>query len=443
MRRKIMNFITKKHLSRRTFLRGTGVTLALPLLESMLPAQTPGRLAGAVPRSRAGFIFFPHGVTMDKWTPPTAGTGFEFTPILKPLEPYRNYLTIVSNTYAPAAYGPDSSAAANHSSSSSVYLTGARQQDGQRPMLGESADQVAAKAIGQDTPLPSIELTVEEGGLTSPYRNTVSWQSASSPLPMEHNPQVIFEKLFGDGTNEAQRRARRQESRSLLDSVMDQVAALNKQLPAGDRGRLTSYLDDVREIERRIQRAQSQMEAAKLDVPDTPAGVPDSFEQHIKMLFDLQILAFRAEITRVATLMVAHELSNAVFPATGIRDGFHNLSHHSNNRANKDRFAELNTYHHTILAYFLEKLKSTPDGDGNLLDHSLILYGSGMSDGNQHNHTPLPMTLIGGASGAVKGGKHILLPKLMTHSNLLLTILHKVGAKAEKFGDSTGVIAEI
>jgi len=434
-----MNFITKKHLSRRTFLRGTGVSLALPLMESMLPAQTPS----AVPKSRLACIFFPHGVTMDKWTPATEGSGFEFTPILKPLEPFRDHLTIVSNTYAPMAYGPDASAAANHARSSAVFITGARPEETARPVLGISVDQLAAKEIGQDTPLPSIELTVEEGGLTSPFRNSISWQSPTSPLPMEHNPQVIFEKLFGDGTNDAQRRARRQESRSLLDSVMSQVAGLKKELPAGDRGRLTSYLDDVREIERRIQKAQSQMEAAKLDVPDTPTGVPDSFEQHIKMLFDLQVLAFRAEITRISTLMLAHELSNAVFPATNIRDGFHNLSHHSNNRGNKDRFAELNAYHHGMLAYFLQKLKDTPDGPGSLLDHSLVLWGSGMSDGNQHNHTPLPMIMAGRASGTIKGGRHIKLPKLTTHSNLLLTVLHKAGARSEKIGDSTGVIGEI
>src|SRR5262245_3351551 len=281
-----MNFITKKHLSRRTFLRGSGVTLALPFLESMLPAQAPSSMA--VPKSRLAFIFFPHGVTMDKWRPATEGTGFEFTPILKPLEPYRDYVNIVSDTYAPMAYGADASAAANHSRSSAVFLTGARPEETPRPVLGESVDQAAAKAIGQDTPLPSIELTVEEGGLTSPFRNSISWQSATSPLPMEHNPQVIFEKLFGDGTNEAERKARRQHSRSLLDSVMDQVAALKQELPAGDNGRLTDYLDDVREIERRIQKAEKQMEAAKVEVPDTPTDIPDTFEEHIKMLFDLQ-----------------------------------------------------------------------------------------------------------------------------------------------------------
>jgi hypothetical protein len=260
---------------------------------------------------------------------------------------------------------------------------------------------------------------------------------------MEHNPQVIFEKLFGDGSNEAERRARRQQSRSLLDSVVGQVSAMKTQLPAGDRGRLNDYLEDVREIERRIQKSEKQMEAAKLDVPDTPTGVPDNVEAHIKMLFDLQILAFRAEITRVSTMMLAHEISNAVYPATSIRDGFHNLSHHSNVRANMDKFAELNAYHHGLFAYLLGKLKATPDAGGNLLDNSLILWGSGMSDSNKHNHTPLPMVLAGGASGAVKGGRHIRLSKLTTHSNLLLTILQRAGVRATKIGDSTGPIEEI
>jgi hypothetical protein len=438
-----MHFITKKHLSRRTFLRGSGAVVALPFLESMLPAQTASKAAAAVSKTRLSFIYFPHGVTMDKWLPATEGAGFEFTPILKPLEPFRDHINIVSNTYAPMAYGADASAAANHSNSSAVFLTGAKPEENPRPVLGESVDQVAAKAIGQDTPLPSVEMTVEEGGLTSPFRNSIAWQSATSPLPMEHNPQVIFEKLFGDGTNQAERNARRKESRSLLDSVMDQLGALKRDLPAGDKGRVNDYLDDVREIERRISKSEQKLQAAKLEVPDTPSGVPDAFEDHIKMLFDLQVLAFRAEITRIATLMLAHEISNAVYPATNIRDGFHNLSHHSNVRANLDKFAELNAYHHSMLAYFLGKLKATADGDGSLLDHSLILYGSGMSNSNEHNHNPLPMILAGGASGSVKGGRHIKLAKVTTHSNLLLTILHRAGVPAEKIGDSTGEFGEI
>jgi len=438
-----MNFITKKHLSRRTFLRGSGVTLALPFLESMLPAQAPAKLAASMSKTRLSFIYFPHGVTMDHWLPATEGAGFEFTPILKPLEPFRDHVNVISNTYAPMAYGADASAAANHTRSSAVFITGARPEETPRPVLGESADQIAAKSIGQDTPLPSIEMTVEEGGLTSPFRNSIAWKSATSPLPMENNPQVLFEKLFGDGTNEAERNARRKESRSLLDSVMDQLGALNRQLPAGDRGRVNDYLDDVREIERRIQKSEQKLQAAKLEVPNTPTGVPDAFEDHIKMLFDLQVLAFRAEITRIATLMLAHEISGAIYPATNIRDSFHNLSHHSNVRANMDKFAELNAYHHSMLAYFLGKLKATPDGDGSLLDHSLVLYGSGMSNSNEHNHSPLPMILSGGAYGAVKGGRHIRMAKLTTHSNLLLSILHKAGVPVEKIGDSSGVIAEL
>jgi hypothetical protein len=436
-----MPFLTKKHLSRRTFLRGAGGTLALPFLESMLPAGS--RAAAAVPGTRLAFIFFPHGVTMDKWTPAGTGTDFELTPILEPLRPYREHLTIVSNTYAPMAYGADASAAANHARSSAVFLSGARPDESARPALGETVDQVAARVIGQDTPLPSIELTVEAGGLASPFRDTISWRTATSPLPMDHNPLVIFEKLFGAGATESERAARRRQARSLLDSVTDQVAALNRQLPAGDRGRLASYLDDVREIERRIHRAEDQMQAAAIEVPDTPTGAPASFEEHVRLLFDLQVLAFRADITRISTLMLAHELSNATFPATNIRDGFHNLSHHSNVQANKDRFAELNAYHHRIFADFLERLLATPDGDGTLLEHSLVLWGSGMSDGNQHNHTPLPMILAGGASGALKGGRHVRLRELTTHSNLLLTILHKAGVPAEAIGDSSGPIAEL
>jgi hypothetical protein len=434
-----MNFISKTHLSRRTFLRGAGVTLALPLLESMVPAQTRLAETAATPRSRFGCIYYPHGVTMDKWLPAAEGKGFQYTEILKPLEPFRDRITVISNLYAPSAYGADASAGANHARSSAVFLTAAKAEEGSRVFLGESVDQVAAKAIGQDTPLPSIELTVEEGGRTSPYRNTISWQSATSPLPMEHNPQVIFERLFGDGTTDQERRRRRQQSQSLLDSVVDQVSALGSDLPAGDRGRLSEYLDNVREIERRIQRAETQMETADLEVPDAPVGIPNDFEDHIKLLFDLQVLAYQAEITRISTLMLAPELSNSVYPTTGIRDGFHNLSHHSHNRGNMDRFAELNAYHHGMLAYFLEKLRATPDGDGNLLDHSLILYGSGMSDGNAHNHTPLPLVLAGGASGALEGDRHIKAPRV-THGNLLLAILDKLDVHAEKVGDSTEML---
>jgi hypothetical protein len=309
--------------------------------------------------------------------------------------------------------------------------------------VGSTIDQIAAQRIGQDTPLPSLELSIEEvalscgSGYACAYSNTISWKTPTIPLPMENNPQVVFEKLFGDGSNNADRLARKQQSRSLLDSVMDQVASLQRELPASDRTRLGEYLDDVREIERRIQKAENQI-PADLKLPEAPVGVPESFDEHFKIMYDLQVLAFRAEITRVATLMYARDTSGAVYPQSGIRDGFHVASHHSNNRANMDKFALINKYHVEMLAYFLDKLRSTPDGDGNLLDHSMVLYGSSMSNGNQHDHDPLPVVLAGGASGQLSGGRHMTYAPHTPMSNLLLTVLDKLGIQADKHGDSTG-----
>jgi hypothetical protein len=302
-----------------------------------------------------------------------------------------------------------------------------------------------AQHQGQSTPLPSLELSVESAGLncgaglTCAYRNTISWQSSLSPLPMENNPQVVFERLFGDGSSEEKRRARRQQSQSLLDSVLQQVQSLEKDLPSADRTRLDQYMTDVREIERRIQRASSQI-TSDLNVPQMPVGIPDNFEDHIKLLFDLQVLAWQADITSITTFMMAQELSGAVYPASGIREAFHNLSHHSHVRANMDKLAVLNTYHVTTMRYLIDKLKATPDGDGTLLDHSMILYGSGMGNSNQHDHEDLPIILIGGAGGRLKGGRHFLLPPKTTMSNLLLAILDKFGVQTEKFGDSTGML---
>jgi hypothetical protein len=438
-----MTFVTKKHLSRRTFLRGAGVAVSLPLLESMIPAMTPLARAAANPKTRLACIYFPHGATMDKWTPAKQGTGFEFTEILKPLEPLRERINIITGLGLPLAYGSDGSAGANHTRSSAVFISGAHPETGAQAKLGITVDQVAARHMGQDTPLPSIELSIEDGGLncgagfSCAYRNTISWQSPSSPLPMENNPQVVFERLFGDGSTDAERAARRAQSRSLLDSVTADVKTLEKKLPATDRSRLDQYLNDVREIERRIQKAEQQV-SADLKVPKAPVGIPTDFEQHIKLMFDLQVLAWQADITRITTLMLAKEVSNATYPNSGVRDPFHNLSHHSNSRENMDRFAILNRYHVTMLAYLLEKLKATPDGDGNLLDHSMLLYGSGISDGNQHNHDPIPVILAGGASGRLQGGRHLVFPQKTTLSNLLLTMLDKLDVRVDSFGDSTG-----
>ena len=437
-----MTFITKKYLSRRTLLRGMGVSVALPLLDSMVPAQTPLSKTAAASKSRLSCIYVPHGATMDKWTPAADGKAFEFTEILGPLEKFRDRVSIVSNLAHPAAGGIGSDAGADHARSAAVFLSGVHpEKDSIR--VGPTIDQIAAEHIGQDTPLPSVELSIEEvalscgSGYACAYSNTISWKTPTIPLPMENNPQVVFEKLFGDGSNNADRLARKQQSRSLLDSVMDQVASLQKDLPASDRTKLGEYLDDVREIERRIQKAQNQI-PADLKLPEAPVGVPESFDEHFKMMFDLQVLAFRAEITRIATLMYARDTSGAVYPQSGIRDGFHVASHHSNNRANMDKFALINKYHVEMLAYFLDKLKSTPDGDGNLLDHSLVLYGSSMSNGNQHDHDPLPVVLAGGASGQLNGGRHVTYAPHTPMSNLLLTVLDKLGIQADKHGDSTG-----
>jgi hypothetical protein len=441
-------FISKKHISRRTFLRGSGAVVALPFLDAMVPAQTPLRTTAAAPKTRLACFYVPHGATMDKWTPATEGAGFAFTEILKPLEPFREHINIVSglaHPYVAGAGGADVSAGANHTRAAAVFLTGAVPERGAQAHLGVSADQVAARHIGQDTPLPSLELSIEEAVLaceasfSCAYRNSISWKSPTEPQPMQNNPRLVFEKLFGDGGSADERRARRQESRSLLDSVMEQVATLQKDLAPADRRRLTQYLDDVREVERRIQRAEASVRE-DVTLPDVPAGVPPTFQEHLKLLMDLQVIALQSEITRVSTLMFARELSTATYPETPIRDPFHNLSHHSNDRGNMDRFAQLNTYHMTKFAYFVEKLKGVPDGDGTLLDHSLVLYGSSLSDGNQHNFSPLPLVLAGSASGRVRGGRHLQFPKDTRMSNLLLAMLDTLGVRQESFGDSTGML---
>jgi hypothetical protein len=438
-----MAFVMKKHLSRRTFLHGAGVTLALPLLESMIPAAAAlGQTATS--RTRLGCIYFPHGAIMPKWTPATEGAGFELSEILQPLKPFHDQINVISGLEHAQAYG--SGATANHNRSAASFLSAAHAQTGAKPHLGVTLDQLIAQKIGQDTPLPSIELMIEEpsvncgDGLSCSYRDTISWQGPSSPLPMQNNPQVVFERLFGDGNTTRERAVRRQQALSLLDSVTAEAASLQRKLPAGDRSRMDQYLTDVREIERRVQKVGEQL-SDDLDIPSAPTGVPKDVEEHVKLMFDLQALAWQADITRVSTMLLAKELSNAVYPKSGVRDAFHILSHHSNVQENKDRFAVLNTYHVTLFAYFLEKLRATPDGDGTLLDHSMVLYGSGMSDGNQHNHTDLPIVLAGGASGRLKGGRHLRHPKNTPMSNLLLAMLDTLQVPTDRFGDSNGKVS--
>jgi hypothetical protein len=441
-------YISKKFLSRRTLLRGAGAAISLPLLDSMVPAGTALAQTAAAPRSRFASIYIPHGATMDKWTPAAEGTGFEFSEILKPLEAFRDRVNIVSNlAHAPVAPwdGEDTGGAENHVRAAAVFLSGAHPVKGDHALVGTTVDQMAAAHVGQDTPLPSIELSIEPVGLncdadfTCAYRNTLSWKTPTLPLPMENNPQIVFERLFGDGSTDAERRERREQAKSLLDSVGRQVATLNKSLPAADRTRLGDYLDEVREVERRVHLVDSKL-TADLELPEAPVGVPSGFEAHLDLMFDLQVLAFKSEITRISTLMLARENSNAVFAGSGVREGFHNASHHSNERRNMDSFALINTYHVTMLANFLAKLEATPDGDGSLLDHAMILYGSSLSDGNEHNFNPLPIVLAGGASGRLRGGRHLRHAADTPMSNLLLSMLGVLGVHATAFGDSTGLI---
>jgi hypothetical protein len=438
-----MNFITKKHLSRRTFLRGAGVTVALPFLESMVPAQTPLRTTAAVPKTRLGCFYVPHGATMYKWTPSGEGKNFQFSESLSPLEKYRDRVCVVTNLAHQAATGAD--AGGEHARSAAIFLTGGQPLKN-AVHVSESMDQVAARVIGQDTPLPSIELAIEDvslscgAGYGCAYFNTVSWRTSTVPLPMENSPQVIFEKLFGDGGTPEQRLSRKREDRSILDAVVEETLGLQKGLPASDRARVDGYLEDIREIERRIKTVLDKQgqSGGKQDIPEAPVGTPEAFEDHIKLMFDLLALAYQSETTRVATLMYAKDLSPASYPASGNRGGFHGSSHHANIKANMDSFALINKYHVQMLTYFIDKLAKTPDGDGSLLDHSMLLYGSSMSNGNQHDHDPLPIVLVGGASGKLEGNRHIVMPAHTPMSNLLLSMLDKLGVHRDAFGDSTG-----
>jgi hypothetical protein len=443
-----MSFITKKHLSRRTLLQGMGAAVSLPLLDSMVPASTALAATAANPKSRLGFVYIPHGAVMDKWTPATVGAGFEFTPILKPLEPYRDKVVVISGLAAIAAES-QGDGGGDHSRCAPCYLSGvhAKRTEGDDIQAGTTIDQIAAEKIGQDTPLPSLELGIEDTGLVGvcdvgyscAYMNTIAWKSPSTPLPMEINPRVIFEGLFGDGSSEAERLENKRENRSILDSVTQETNRLQKGLGSQDRARIADYLDNVREIERRIQKAEQQAKA-NLSVPETPIGVPESFDEHAKLMFDLQALAYQADITRISTFMLARDLSQRTFPQIGVPEPHHSVSHHGNNPATIAKLEKINNYHMTLVAYFIDKLQKTPDGDGTLLDHSMILYGSSMSNSNEHNHFPLPLLLVGGASGKLQGGRHLKFPERTSISNMLLAVLDKSGIRMDKLGDSTGML---
>ena len=442
-------FITKRHLPRRTVLKGLGATLALPLLESMVPARTLLAKTAAAPTSRLGFIYVPHGAVMAQWTPATEGPGFEFTRILKPLEPFRERLNVVSGLGHRAA---DTSAV--HSLSPTTWLSGVRPKptQGMDAYAGVTADQIAAQQIGQETLLPSMELATEDhSGLIGAcdrdygciYMNTLSWRTPTTPLPMEINPRKVFERMFGQGGTAADRLARTEQDRSILDAITSQASDLQRQLGPHDRAKVSDYLDNVREIERRIQMAGNEDVGSGLVLPVAPAGIPFSYEEHVKLMYDLLTLAYQANITRVFTFMVAREVSNRTYPQVGVHEGHHATSHHQNRPEKLEKNVKIQLYHITLLAHFLEKLQATPDGDGSLLDHATILYGSNMSNSNAHDHFPLPNLVIGGGAGRLKGGRHLRYPDHTPMANLLLGMLDKSSVEVDRLGDSTGALVSL
>ncbi len=456
-------FVTRKHLSRREVLRGIGVSIALPLLDSMVPAQTPLRKTAAAPQPRLAAIEIVHGAagsTLDGgakhyWSPAKDGPDFEFTPTLQSLEPYREYVTIVSDTDLNNARAlSPSEEGADHTRSSAVFLTAAhpKMTEGSDILLGASIDQIYAQKFGQDTPLPSIQLCIEDVGSLSGacgygyscvYANTISWASPTTPLPMEMDPRVVFERLFGDGATAGERLERRQADRGILDRIVHEIPRLERDLGPSDRSRLNDYLDDVREVERRIERIEkynASCEARAL--PEAPVGVPDSFEEHVRLMFDLQALAFMSGVTRVASFKMSRDVSSRVYPVSGVKTPFHALSHHGEKPETIAEFAKLNQYHVGKVAYFIDKLKNTPDGDGNLLDHAVVLYGSPMGDSHIHDHKRVPLFLAGHAGGRLRGNLHLRCAPGTPMANVLLTLLHKLGVEdVESIGDSNGLVA--
>ena len=441
-------FITRMSLPRRTFLRGVGTALALPLLDSMVPAL--GSLRAAAPASppRLAVAYVPNGIQMEKWTPAAEG-GLDITPTLEPLRPFRDRLLVVTGLINRPAIPADGEGTGDHVRASATFLTGVHPKKTEGPDIraGVSMDQLAAQVLGKDTQLTSLELCLDsneligacEAGYSCAYANTLSWRNPTTPLPMENQPRAVFERLFGDSDNttKAARLDRIQDDRSVLDSLIDEVQRMRRRLGPSDTGRLTQYLDAIRDIERRIQKAEQQIDV-ELPAMDRPSGgIPSTFAEHARLMFDLQVLAFQCDMTRVITFLMSREVSPRTYTEIGIPDPHHGLSHHQNNAASMEKLAKINTYHIQQLAYFLEKLQATPDGDGSLLDRLTLLYGCGISDSNRHTHDNLPILVVGGR-GSVKGGRHVRVTKDTPLTNLQLTLLEKVGVPLDELGDSTG-----
>jgi hypothetical protein len=432
-------FVTKKSISRRAIFRGVAAAVALPLLDSMIPSFTASAQTPAQPLRRFGAVFVPLGERPGYWTPKTAGADFEFSPILKPLESFRDSLTVVSELCDPLD---------GHAVTVAAWLSGSipKRTIAEDVHNGATIDQVVAKKIGQETAFPSLELATEDftgyiGGCdpsyACAYMNTLSWRTPTEPLPMEINPRAVFERMFGRPGTAAQRLARMETGRSILDSIKDDVADLSAGLGPRDRSRLSDYLENVREVEQRIERSEKQA-ATKVPVPDAPIGVPESFEEHVALQFDLLALAYAADITRVFSFMLSRDATQRVYPNLGLTEPHHSMSHHGNDPEKIANLVKLNTYHVSLFGKFLEKLRATPDGDGSLLDHSLILFGSGMSESNVHSRLDIPTLLCGGAAGKIKGNRHIQAAPETPFANLLLDIAQKFGVETEKFGISKG-----
>jgi hypothetical protein len=438
-------FITRKHISRRAVLRGAGVAIALPLLDAMIPAATAIAATAAAPRPRLGFVYFPHGAVMPRWKPAETGTAFAFPQILKPLEPYKPYTTVITGLRNKGGESSDP-----HGIIAGTWLSCVGPLDTDRAGdRGVSADQLAARAIGQDTPLPSIELSGEAiGGVSCApgvgcgFASTVSFRTPTQPLPMEHNPRKVFYQLFGQGDTDEERQRIVRETGSILDHVRDKANRMGQELSAADRAMLTDYLDSVREIERRIQK-MSEPGATNVSLPDAPLGVPEDFSEQLKVMFELMALAWQADKTRVASFMMAKEVSMRTYNQIGVSDAFHPLSHHQNDPTKLDRLAKIQTYHTQMFATFVKRLAETKDGNGTLLDHTIVLYGSNMSNSDLHNNDPLPSVLIGRGYGRFKGGQHLNYQQDTPHANLLLTMLDRAGIAVPKLGNSNGTLAEI
>jgi hypothetical protein len=438
-------YITRKHLSRRTVLKGTGVAVALPLLDAMIPAATALAATAAAPKPRAAFVYFPHGAVMDQWTPTKVGADFDLPQILAPLKPFQKQLTVISGLENKSAI-----AAPVHAITPGTWLSCIPPRISHDPYGGTTIDQIMAQHIGQGTPLPSIEVGTEErGGEGSCDRNygcsygkTISFRDPATPLPMEHNPRKLFQQLFGAGDTAQERDLLAREDRSLLDLVSRDAADLKRRLGARDSALVDDYLTTVREIERRVQQLSSR-DLSSVSLPDAPSGIPSRFDEQMRLMFDMIALSFQANLTRVATFMMAAEVSNQPYNFIGISDAFHPLSHHANNAQKMERLARVQAWNTGEFARFVKKLQSLPDGEGNMLDNSFILFGSNMSDSNLHNHYPLPTAVVGGGMGKLKGNQHLRYAEKTPIANLHLTLLDRVGVPMEKLGDSSMKFAEV